>query len=48
MTESSDDAYVARLIQAHADVVSRFISEGYSEVRKNHSIPERPQPERKP
>jgi hypothetical protein len=39
--ETSDDAYVAKLIQAHADVVSKFIANGHEEVRKNHPVPER-------
>jgi hypothetical protein len=40
--ETSDDAHVARLIQAHAKVVSNFIRNGYAEVRKNHEVPTRP------
>ena len=45
VTETSADAHVAKLIQAHAAVVSKFIKLGHEEVRKNHPVPER---ERKP
>ena len=38
--ETSDDPKVAKLIQAHARVVSNFIKNGYDEVRKNHPLPE--------
>jgi len=41
--ETSDDPYVASLIQAHADVVSLFIENGYEEVQKNHAVPPRPE-----
>jgi hypothetical protein len=41
--ETSDDPYVASLIQAHADVVSRFIENGHEEVQKNHAVPPRPE-----
>ena len=41
--ESSDDPYVARLIQAHAAVVSKFAANGFPEARQNHAVPqERP------
>lgn len=49
VTETSDDPYVASLVQAHAHVVSKFIEHGHDEVRKNHDVPprpERPQPRR--
>jgi hypothetical protein len=39
--ETSDDSYVAKLIQAHAEVVSLFIKNGREEMRKNHDVPER-------
>ena len=39
--ETSSVPYVAKLIQAHADVVSQFIQFGHNEVRKNHPIPEK-------
>lgn len=41
VTETSDDPYVARLIQKHAEVVSLFLKNGHAEVRRNHSLPER-------
>lgn len=41
VTETSDDAYVVKLIQAHAAVVSLFVKNGHSEVRNNHELPER-------
>jgi hypothetical protein len=41
--ETSDDPYVASLIQAHADVVSLFIENGHEEVQKNHAAPPRPE-----
>lgn len=37
--ETSDDPYVAKLIQAHAQVVSKFVANGHEEVRRNHEIP---------
>ena len=40
--ETSDDPYVAALIQAHAEVVSLFIKNGRAEMRKNHAVPARP------
>jgi len=40
--ETSDDPYVASLIQAHADVVSLFIENGHEEVQKNHAVPPQP------
>jgi len=39
VTETSDDPKVAKLIQAQADVVSKFIQNGHEEVRKNHALP---------
>ena len=39
VTETSDDPYVVKLIQAHADVVSLFIKNGFDEVRRNHDLP---------
>jgi hypothetical protein len=41
VTETSPDPYVAKLIQAHADVVNLFVANGHAEVRKNHAVPER-------
>jgi hypothetical protein len=37
--ETSSDPYVAKLIQAHAEVVSAFIANGRSEMMKNHAVP---------
>lgn len=42
VTETSDDSYVVKLIQAHADVVSLFIKNGFDEVRRNHDLPAKP------
>lgn len=42
VVETSDDPYVARLIQAHADVVSAFLANGRPEMMKNHPVPPRP------
>jgi hypothetical protein len=39
--ETSDDPYVATLIQEHAKVVSLFIKNGFAEARKNHAVPPR-------
>lgn len=39
VTETSSDPHVAKLIQAHAEVVSRFIENGYEEVHRNHAVP---------
>jgi uncharacterized protein len=38
--ETSDDPYVTLLIRAHAKVVSAFVKSGFTEARKNHSVPE--------
>ena len=45
VTESSDDPYVAKLIQSHAAVVSKFITNGHAEVMKNHALPAKPKGE---
>jgi len=39
--ETSADPYVTKLIQAHAEVVSRFIKNGRAEMMKNHEVPPR-------
>ena len=39
--ETSDDPYVARLLQAHARVVSLFIKNGRPELHRNHELPPR-------
>ena len=42
--ETSKDPYVVKLLQAHAEVVSAFIENGWSEMMKNHPVPPRGQP----
>jgi len=42
VTETSDAPYVVRLIQAHAEVVSLFIKNGFEEVQRNHDLPSKP------
>jgi hypothetical protein len=37
--ETSTDPYVARLIKAHAEVVTKFVQNGYSEVMRDHPVP---------
>ncbi|MCC6511336.1 MAG: DsrE family protein, partial [Pirellulaceae bacterium] len=39
VTETSEDAYVVKLIQAHAKVVSGFVERGFAEAMKNHAVP---------
>jgi hypothetical protein len=46
VTETSDDPYVAKLIQAHARVVTKFIENGHAEVQKNHTPPDKPEPKK--
>jgi uncharacterized protein len=41
VTETSTDPYVAKLIQAHADVVTNFIANGRAEAMKDHPVPAR-------
>jgi uncharacterized protein len=41
--ERSQDAYVVKLLQAHADVVTAFIANGRLEMMKNHPLPPRQQ-----
>jgi len=44
VVETSTDRYVAKLIQAHAEVVSKFAASGFPEARRNHAVPkERPE-----
>lgn len=38
--ETSKNPFSAKLIQAHAKVVSLFLKNGHAEVRKNHAVPE--------
>ena len=39
VSETSKDPYVAKLIQAHAEVLNQFLAKGHEEVRKNHPVP---------
>lgn len=39
--ETSDDPYVAKLIQAHARIVDAFIANGMDEVHREHAVPNR-------
>lgn len=39
VTETSDDAEVVKLIQAHAEVVSRFVEKGFEEAHEKHPVP---------
>ena len=39
VTETSDDAYTVKLIQAHAIVVSKFVERGFDEAHENHAVP---------
>lgn len=39
VVETSADAYVVRLLHAHADVVDGFIANGRSEMMKDHQVP---------
>jgi hypothetical protein len=39
--ETSENPYVVKLIQAHAEVVNRFVENGRAEMRKDHAVPER-------
>ena len=41
VVETSKDAYVVKLLQAHAEVVSAFLANGMSEMMKNHPLPPR-------
>jgi hypothetical protein len=44
VSETSEDPYVVKLIQAHAVVLDQFLAKGHEEVRKNHSVPPRKVP----
>lgn len=39
VVETSDDAEVVKVIQAHADVVSKFVEKGFEEANKEHAVP---------
>ena len=39
VVETAKDAYVVKLLHAHADVVTAFLANGMSEMMKNHPVP---------
>jgi hypothetical protein len=39
--ETSKDAFVVKLLHAHAEVVSAFLANGMSEMMRNHPVPPR-------
>jgi hypothetical protein len=41
IVETSKDAYVVKLLRAHAEVVSAFLANGMPEMMKNHPLPPR-------
>ena len=41
VVERSDDAYVAKLIKSHAEVVDRFVKRGFEEAHTDHPVPPR-------
>lgn len=41
VVETSKDAYVVRLLQAHAEVIGAFLAHGMAEMMKNHPVPPR-------
>ena len=41
IVETSTDAYVVKLLHAHAEVVSAFLANGMPEMMKNHPLPPR-------
>ena len=40
--ETSGDAYVVELIQAHAEVVDGFVARGMAEMHRDHPVPKKP------
>ena len=42
VVETSDDPAVVGVIQAHADVVSKFVEKGFEEAHKAHPVPKTP------
>lgn len=46
VNETSKDPDVVKLIQAHAEVVSKFVKHGYDEAHKSHAIPARDAPKK--
>lgn len=45
VVETSDDAYVVKLIQSHAAGVSEFVKEGMPVMHKQHDLPDAPKKE---
>jgi len=41
VVETSDDDAVVKVIQAHADVVSKFVEKGFDEAHKKHPVPDK-------
>lgn len=41
VVETSSDPYVVKLLQAHAEVVGKFLANGRPEMMKNHPVPAR-------
>jgi hypothetical protein len=39
VTETSDDTEVVKIIQAHAEVVTKFVEKGFEEAHKEHPLP---------
>lgn len=39
VVETSDQADVVKIIQAHAEVVSKFVEKGFDEAHKEHPVP---------
>ncbi|MBL8865511.1 MAG: hypothetical protein JNK93_08105, partial [Planctomycetia bacterium] len=39
VVETSDNADVVKIIQAHAEVVSQFVKNGFDEAHKEHPVP---------
>jgi len=40
VVETADDAAVVKIIQAHAEVVSKFVEKGFDEAHKEHPLPD--------
>ncbi|MBX7106161.1 MAG: hypothetical protein K1X57_18925 [Gemmataceae bacterium] len=41
VTETSDDPYVAKLLQSHAEMVDKFIKNGMEQMMKDYPLPEK-------
>jgi hypothetical protein len=39
VVETSDDPSVVKVIQEHADVVTKFVAHGFAEARRSHAVP---------